>query len=213
MLMKEIALFPLNLVAFPGEAVNLHIFEPRYKALVNDCLANDATFGIPSYVLNKIDLGTEVEIVELTKKYDDGRMDIKTRARRVFQVYDFWNPWEEENKEYAGGEIDYLPEGNYSGDPSLLYEFKEMSARLFGWLGETEVPDISAINSVYDIGHKIGLKPEEEYQLLTIADEDERLKFAIKHLEHLLPALERAQNAQERIRQNGHFKHLDPLKF
>lgn len=209
--MKEIALFPLNIVAFPGEAVNLHIFEPRYKALVNDCLATKEPFGIPSYVLNKIELGTEVEIVEVTKTYDDGRMDIKTRAKDVFKVFDFWNPWGD--REYAGGKIDIIEQENDLADPSLLYQFKEMSARLFGWLGETDVPDISTIASIYDIGHKIGLKPEEEYQLLQMGDENERLRFGIKHLEHLLPALERAHNAQERIKQNGHFKHLDPLKF
>ena len=127
----------------------------------------------------------------------------------AFEEYE--NDWGD--KEYAGGKIDYMSPGDDTADPSLLYQFKEMTARLFGWLGELDVPDISTINSVFDIGHKIGLKPEEEYKLLTMSDENERLKFAIAHLEHLLPALERAQNAQERIKQNGHFKHLDPLKF
>ncbi len=209
--MRELALFPLNIVAFPGEAVNLHIFEPRYKALVNDCLSNQQSFGIPAYVLNKIELGTEVEIVEVTKTYDDGRMDIKTKALRAFTVKDFWNPWRD--YEYAGGSISYLAEGNEITDLSKLYEFKEMVAKLFVWLGEMDAPDISTITSVYDIGHKIGLKPEEEYKLLNMPEENERLDFALKHLEHLLPALERAQSAQERIKQNGHFKHLDPLKF
>ncbi len=209
--MREIALFPLNIVAFPGEAVNLHIFEPRYKALVNDCLSKELTFGIPAYVLNKIDLGTEVEIIEVSKTYDDGRMDIKTKALNAFKVEEFWNPWEA--NEYAGGRIEYLQLTNESTDLSLLYQFKEMVAKLFVWLGEMDVPDISTITSVYDIGHKIGFKPEEEYALLEMTSENDRLRYAIKHLEHLLPALERAQNAQERIKQNGHFKHLDPLKF
>ncbi|WP_436515239.1 LON peptidase substrate-binding domain-containing protein [Ekhidna sp. To15] len=209
--MSELALFPLNIVAFPGEAVNLHIFEPRYKMLINECLAEDLTFGIPAYVLNKIELGTEVEIIEITKTYDDGRMDIKTKALKAFNVNEFWNPWGD--KEYAGGSVDYLPISVEETDLNLLYEFKEMVAKLFGWLGETDVPDISTITSVYDIGHKIGLKPEEEYKLLHLIDENERLNYAVKHLKHLLPALERAQNAQERIKQNGHFKHLDPLKF
>lgn len=209
--MNELALFPLNIVAFPGEAVNLHIFEPRYKFLINDCLADNLTFGIPAYVLNKIELGTEVEIIEVTKTYEDGRMDIKTKALKAFSVSEFWNPWA--NNEYAGGRIEYLPVSEEATDMSLLYEFKEMVAKLFGWLGETDVPDISSITSVYDIGHKIGLKPEEEYKLLELSSENERLGYAIKHLAHLLPALERAQNAQERIKQNGHFKHLDPLKF
>ncbi len=209
--MREIALFPLNIVAFPGEAVNLHIFEPRYKSLINDCLDKGVSFGIPSYVLNKIDLGTEVEIVEVTKKYDDGRMDIKTQALKPFRVWDFWNPWE--NHEYAGGKIDYIEVEEEELNTSLLYEFKESVSRLFGWLGEVDVPDISTVESVYDIGHKIGLKPEEEYKLLEITNENKRLQFAISHLEKLIPALERAHDAQERIRQNGHFKHLDPLKF
>ncbi|MEQ9467765.1 MAG: LON peptidase substrate-binding domain-containing protein [Ekhidna sp.] len=209
--MKEIPLFPLNIVAFPGEAVNLHIFEPRYKALVNDCLNQQQTFGIPSFVLGKIELGTEVKIVEVTKKYEDGRMDIKTEAMGVFEVKDFWNPWGEH--EYAGGRVSFLKGEEARADASLLYQFKEMSSRLFGWLGEVNVPDVSTISSVYDIGHKIGLKPEEEYRLLAIRDENERLRYAIRHLQNLIPALERAQSAQERIRQNGHFKHLDPLKF
>jgi len=82
--MLEIPLFPLNIVAFPGEEINLHIFEPRYKQLINDCLDNKTTFGIPSYVKSKIDLGTETEICSITKKYPDGRMDIKTRGVKVF---------------------------------------------------------------------------------------------------------------------------------
>lgn len=209
--MREIALFPLNIVAFPGESVNLHIFEPRYKALVNDCLAGQKTFGIPAYVMNKIELGTEVEITEVTKTYDDGRMDIKTKALDGFKVEEFWNPWGE--NEYAGGRITYLATSDSTTNQSKLYEFKEMVAKLFVWLGEMDVPDISSINSVFDIGHKIGFKPEEEYALLKMSAENERLDYAIRHLEHLLPALERAQNAQERIKQNGHFKHLDPLKF
>lgn len=209
--MKEIALFPLNIVAFPGEAVNLHIFEPRYKDLVNDCLAQNSTFGIPAYVHNEIELGTEVEIVEVTKTYDDGRMDIKTRAMGIFQVEDFWNPWGE--KEYAGGRILPITQEDTPPDSELLYEFKEKVARLFGWLGEVKVPDFIGIKSVYEIGHKIGLKPEEEYELLKISCENDRLKFATKHLESLLPALERAQNAQDKIKQNGHFKNLDPLQF
>jgi len=209
--MKEIALFPLNIVPFPGEAINLHIFEPRYKALVHDCLEDRLSFGIPSYVLNKIELGTEVEIVELTKTYEDGRMDIKTKATRVFRVEEFWNPWG--SKLYAGGRISYVQSSDQPASPSLLYQFKEMASRLFDWLGESDMPDVSSIQSVYEIAHKIGLKPEEEYELLSILNEDDRLEYAIAHLQRLLPALERAQSAQERIRQNGHFKHLDPLKF
>ena len=59
-------LFPLNIVAFPGEDLKLHIFEPRYIQLVNDAIADSGKFGIPSYVTKKIDFGTEVEIDNFT---------------------------------------------------------------------------------------------------------------------------------------------------
>lgn len=208
--MIELAFFPLNIVAFPGELVNLHVFEPRYKQLVNDCLEKKSTFGIPSYVLNKFELGTEMKILEVTKKYPDGRMDIKTRGLRVFKVGEFENTWGD--KLYAGGEVTFL-ESDDTKDLKLFFQFKELVSELFEWLKEPNTPDISDIGSVFDIGHKIGLKPEEEYRLIEMTTENERLTFAIRHLETLIPALERAENAQERIKQNGHFKHLDPLTF
>ncbi len=206
----ELPIFPLNIVAFPGEGVNLHIFEPRYKQLVRDCLDEGLTFGIASHVLNKVELGTEVKIVEVTKEYPDGRMDIKTLGLRVFEVLDFQNPWKD--KLYAGGTIRFLDDEN-DKDLSELMQFKELVLELFGWLGEIQTPDITGINSVFEIGHKIGFKPEEEYMLLEMRKESERLRFGIDHLKRLIPALERAQSAQDRIKQNGHFKHLDPLKF
>jgi len=209
--MKVIPLFPLNLVAFPGEEVNLHVFEPRYKQLVNDCLEGSGIFGIPSYAINRIELGTEVIITEVTKDYADGRMDIKTKALNTFKVSNYWNPWGE--KLYAGGEVLKIDEGDSDTDLLLLLKVKELSSQLFAWLDAADFPDVSRINSVYEIGHKIGLRLEEEYKLLSMTNENDRLQFTIRHLEKLLPALERAHSAQERIKQNGHFKHLDPLEF
>ena len=69
-------LFPLNIVAFPGETLNLHIFEPRYKELITDCIKSDYVFGIPSFVKNKIEVGTTAKILKIEKTYEDGRMDI-----------------------------------------------------------------------------------------------------------------------------------------
>ncbi len=210
-MMKRIPLFPLNLVAFPGEDLNLHVFEPRYKQLVNDCIDEGSTFGIPSYIDNKIELGTEVEIVEISKTYEDGRMDIRTKATNSFKVNDFWNPWGE--KLYAGGEIIYIERSSEKTDLVLLLKMKELVSQLFAWLQEPKVPNVAKAKSVFDIGHKIGFKLEEEYELLKMPSENARLEYTINHLERLLPALERAHVAQERIKQNGHFKHLDPLTF
>ena len=210
--MKQIALFPLNIVPFPGEELNLHIFEPRYKQLINDCLEEEGTFGIPSFINNRIEMGTEVTITEVFKTYEDGRMDIKTKAGSIFKVDEFWNPWGD--KLYAGGVITYVQQvEETTTDLSLLLRMKELVSQLFAWLQESNVPKIATAKSVFEIGHKIGLKIEEEYELLKMPHENDRLEYTISHLEKLLPALERAHMAQEKIKQNGHFKHLDPLKF
>ena len=119
---KMLPLFPLNLVVFPNEELNLHIFEPRYKQLINDCLREKTTFGIPSHVVNKIEFGTEVEITEVAKTYEDGRMDIKTKGLRTFKVINFQNPWQ--NKDYAGGTVELL-ETVKDEDPQLKIEILE----------------------------------------------------------------------------------------
>lgn len=207
---KEIPLFPLNIVAFPGEELNLHIFEPRYKQLIEDCETSDKIFGIPSYINNKVEYGTEVEIIEITKRYSDGRSDVKTKATQIFKVIDFQNPWSK--KLYAGGSIAYISH-DLEEDPALKLDFLALCKELFSWLQMSEKIKLDHSTNSFTVGHKIGLKLEEEYELLKIGSEVDRQHFIIKHLETMLPALERAEEARERIKLNGHFKHLDPLKF
>ncbi len=206
---KEIALFPLNLVVFPQESLNLHIFEPRYKQLINDCLKDHKTFGIPSHVVNKLEFGTEVKIIELTKQYEDGRMDIKTQGLKEFKILDFHNPWTD--KLYAGGKIEFLSIKE-DQDPALTVEVMDKVRELFTWLQLDK--DFELIDkNIYGFIHKIGLKPEEEYQLLQLTSQKKRQEYILEHLNKIIPMLERAEKAREIIKMNGHFKHLDPLKF
>ena len=82
-----IPIFPLGITVFPGEKLNLHIFEPRYKQLILECATLKKPFGIPTVVNGKIsDIGTLVEIAEITTTYENGEMDIKTKGLAVFHV-------------------------------------------------------------------------------------------------------------------------------
>jgi Lon protease-like protein len=80
-------IFPLGIVVYPGEALNLHIFEPRYKQLINECFTQKKPFGIP-VVLDKQmqEFGTLVEIESIAKQYEGGEMDIHTRGTKVFRM-------------------------------------------------------------------------------------------------------------------------------
>ena len=81
----KLPFFPLQSIFFPGETVPLHIFEPRYKQLIADCRANAITFGIPVFINNVMEYGTEVQLVEVVNTYEGGEMDIVGVARQVFK--------------------------------------------------------------------------------------------------------------------------------
>jgi hypothetical protein len=208
---KFLPFFPLNLVAFPLEDLNLHIFEQRYRDLINECWDDGKTFGIPVFLDGKIPgFGTEVKIVKLSKKYDDGRMDVRTQGIRAFKILDFQNPVE--MKLYAGGAVELLPEPEIS--PPVMIGLTQRVAKLYEYLGEENTFDPTKIQPYsFQIAHKIGLSPEQEYNLLKIPTEAERQGFLIQHLERIIPILQEVEKTKERIKLNGHFKNLDPLSF
>lgn len=208
---KFLPLFPLNLVTFPLEDLNLHIFEPRYRQLINECLDNGTTFGIPVFLEDKLSgFGTEVKIIKLSKRYEDGRMDVRTQGIRTFSVLEFQNPVA--MKLYAGGVVQLLSEPEIS--PSVMAGLSQRVDTLYQLLGETHSFDTSKPQPYsYQIAHKIGLSLAEEYNLLTISTEAERQGFLIQHLDRVIAVLQKVERTKEQIKQNGHFKNLDPLNF
>jgi hypothetical protein len=198
---KFLPLFPLNLVAFPLEDLNLHIFEQRYRDLINECLDEGKTFGVPVFLDGRMPgFGTEVKIVKLSKKYEDGRMDIRTQGIRAFRILDFQNPVE--MKLYSGGVVELLPEPEIS--PSVMIGLTQRVATLYEYLGE---------ENTFDINKPQPYSQEQEYNLLKMPTEAERQGFLIQHLERIIPILHEVEKTKERIKLNGHFKNLDPLKF
>jgi Lon protease-like protein len=157
-----------------------------------------------------MEYGTEVRILEVSQTYDDGKMDIKTEGISIIKVIEFKNPFRK--KLYAGGPVEVL-ENRMEGNAMRQMEMHDLAIELFFWLGTEDQIEITADTNVYALAHKVGLSPEQEYDLLQILDEEARQVFLIQHLKEMIPALQKAETARERIRQNGHFKHLDPLKF
>ena len=201
-------LFPLNLVAYPGEKLNLHIFEPRYRQLINECLEQGSTFGIPAFFNNRIPgYGTEMQVTQLVERYDDGRMDIKTQGIRVFRIVDFQR--EAPGKLYAGGEVAWINQPYQTTE--VMAGLVEKVKMLFQILKTSVEIDIAQPNFSYQVAHKIGLSIEQEYELLTIRSEAERQVYLIAHLDRAIPLVVEMERTKERIRQNGHFKNLDPL--
>jgi ATP-dependent Lon protease len=100
----RISLFPLNVVLFPGELLPLHIFEPRYRRMVRTCLDERVPFGMLLALPNGVaHVGCSAEILEVTKRYDDGRMDILTVGRHPYRIVDLFT-----DDPLLAGSVDYL---------------------------------------------------------------------------------------------------------
>lgn len=204
-----IPLFPLQIVVFPGEGLNLHIFEPRYKQLISDCEEEDITFGIPSFIDNKLmSIGTEVELLKVEKRYDNGELDIKSRGLRIFNIHKYYSI--APNKLYAGADIEPLV---YEEEEDLFQNEKILSLarELFEHLEiKKTLPDAATDFKTWDIGHHIGLKIEQEFEFLQLLKAEERQAYILAHLKQILPVVRDLEKLKVKAQMNGHFKHLKP---
>jgi len=210
--MRQLALFPLNLVVFPGEKLNLHIFEPRYRQLVRDCLGEGITFGIPPFLNEAVStLGTEMQLLAVEKTYPSGEMDIKCRAVGLFRVAEFYRQLP--GRLYAGGLVEELTDEAQT-DALLQARIAQHLQQLYDVLGLRKLmQELPPTYRIYDVAHHLGLSIEQEYQLLEASTEIERQEIVLDHLEHILPVLLETEKLKERVRLNGHFKNLTPPNF
>jgi Lon protease-like protein len=200
-------LFPLNTVVFPGEHLNLHIFEPRYKQLIHDCQQTQSNFGIPYYQNGVQDFGTEIKIIEISRLYDNGEMDIKTIGQRAFELITFFP--KREDKLYAYGEVSFRNE-NLSEDQTIRTKILDYAQQLFQITG-SDVDKLKNKDNTplsYLLGHLIALNKEQEFELLKIDNESVRQHYILNHLNTVLPLVEELENLKHRIKLNGHFKSL-----
>ncbi|PRY11932.1 hypothetical protein CLV24_10957 [Pontibacter ummariensis] len=209
---KYLPLFPLDIVVFPGEKLNLHVFEPRYKQLVIECVAEEKTFGIPTYIQNGVGIyGTEIEILSIEKKHANGEMDIRTKGLRTFKIlqFDKMAP----GRLYAGGEVEEL-ENKEDEDIVTKLKIRENLKQLYEALDlgglYMELPDNF---KSYDIAHHLGLSTEQEYALLQLQSEGDRQEAILLHLQQILPIVLETERLKDRVRLNGHFKNLTPPNF
>lgn len=202
-----IPIFPLGIVVYPGEHLNLHIFEPRYRQLIKDSFENKKPFGIPAVINNKLsEMGTLVQVVEISKTYEDGKMDIKTEGTNVFKILEVVN--ELPDKLYSGAIVTYpgnVTKGSATKMKNILKGIREIHKHL-NVSKEFGKPDDQL--SSYDVAHHAGLSIEDEYRLLEFLQELQRQEFLKRHIAKVLPVMEEMDLLKGKIKLNGHFKNL-----
>lgn len=202
-----IPLFPLNIVVYPGETLNLHIFEPRYKQLVKECIANKKPFGLPPVLDKKMgDLGTLLEITEVVKEYDNGELDIRTRGTAVFKVLE--QVQSIPDKLYSGAIVTYPDNTLEGGDSTLAQRIVAEVKRLYHLLNVEDKYPLEDKLKAYEIAHYVGFSQEQEYELLGLFNELQRLEYIRRHLNNIIPIIKELEEMKGRIKRNGHFRNL-----
>ena len=207
-----IPIFPLNIVIYPGESLNLHIFEPRYKQLITECVAAKKSFGIPAVIDNKIqDYGTLIRIEEVTTVHENGEMDIKTLGEKVFRVLEVIK--DVPDKLYSGAIVTY-PENLDKGNSELMRRVVNSIRELHRLLNvQKDFKKEDEHLTAYDVAHHIGLSIQEEYEILNLFDERQRQEYLKRHLAKILPMVAQLEQLKEKVKLNGHFKNFSAFNL
>ncbi len=207
-----VPIFPLGIVVYPGEKLNLHIFEPRYKQLINECHAGNKPFGIPTVIDKRMqDYGTIVRIKEITTVHDNGEMDIKTEGEEVFRVLEVIK--EIPDKLYSGAIVNY-PANQHIGSADMMRRLLDTVKELYKLLKvEKDFKKSSEEINSYDLAHHVGFSLQEEYEFLNLMHERQRQEYLKRHLQKVIPLVAEMESLKEKVKLNGHFKNLSAFNF
>jgi Lon protease-like protein len=191
-------LFPLDLVLLPGSPLPLHIFEPRYREMISECLEQKRPFGVVRTSGEDVaGIGCTAEILSVTKKYDDGRMDILTRGVDRFEVLEV-----NEDRAFLRAEISLVQTDNDEDDASrpaqpLVEQAVRLHAEIVKLAGaELSEPDETATNLSFLLAGSLPLDLDFKQSLLSTLSETKRLEAVVGYLDAVLPGLRRAAKAR-----------------
>lgn len=207
-----IPIFPLPIVVFPGEKLNLHIFEPRYIQLITECFQSGKPIAIPSVIDSQIsELGTTVKIINIENRYDNESMDITTEGQQVFKILEIVK--EIPDKLYSGAIVTY-PENKRKSTINLMQKIMELIEQFYKQIGTKKEfhKTIESITS-YDVAHYIGMSIQDEYELLSFSDELHRQEYIKRYLIKHTPSASQVAALQKKIQLNGHFKNIEGFTF
>jgi Lon protease-like protein len=184
----RIPIFPLEVVLFPGLPLPLHIFEARYKLMIQECLTDRTEFGVVLMLPDGLArVACAAKITEVLKKYADGRLDILTYGTTRFQIADVFR-----DKAYFEAAAEFLPDveelAHQKPDPVLLALFQHCQTLLFGQIGDT--PDeADPVSLAYRMAAQLPVDLRFRQQLLEVRSEAQRRAVLTHKLELLVPAL------------------------
>jgi Lon protease-like protein len=196
----EFPLFPLGLVALPGELVPLHIFEERYKTMIASCLEADSEFGIVWLADDGLrDIGCAMVIEKVLEKMDDGRMNLLARGTRPFRVLE-----RQGHLPYPAGVIEFVEDQGDDPDPDLVASARAAYADLVRRATDRE-PESSELEDMgaYEMAATVDFGLDAKQGLLDLRSENARLRLVTRLFRAATKRLDFVDRAQARARSNG----------
>jgi hypothetical protein len=184
-----IPMFPLNLLPLPGELVPLHIFEPRYKQLLQDAENHDIAFGIYfSHELNTENIGSLIKLESVIKRYPGGESDIIVKCTDLFTMDNLYKNFK--NKMYPGGDV-RLWNADISLIPNaVLYELFTQ------YLLHRNITHPFTAFDLYQIANELSLSLSDRYKFL-ICSPDKKENFLMTHLNYQLHLLKQEEKSKD----------------
>jgi Lon protease-like protein len=197
-------LFPLDLVLLPGVPLPLHIFEPRYKEMIKECLEKKSPFGVIRVKQESfVNTGCTAEIINVLKTYPDGRMNILVEGQKRFEVLQV-----NQERSFLQAEVFYLED---ESDPAAAADIQKALA-LHGEIMELagakaeDSEKTKAAQIAYRLAGSLPFDPDFQQALLEMNSEARRVREIISFFERILPALHRSASAKHKAGGNGHVK-------
>lgn len=197
---RDFPLFPLGLVALPAELVPLHVFEPRYRTMIAECLEQEREFGIVWASEEGLrPVGCAVEITDVLEKLDDGRLNILTRGTRPFRLVA-----EQEGLPYPAGTVEFLDDKPENPDAPSAEAAREAYSELVEQATDQVLEDEQlAEMTAYDMAATVDFGLEAKQGLLDLRSENARLRLVARLLRAAIKRLDFIERAQARARSNG----------
>jgi len=194
-------LIPLDVVLLPGTPIPLHIFEPRYKEMIGECLAQKTAFGIVRAKEDSIaEIGCTAEILEVTKRYDDGRLDIICQGSRRFEVMGL-----NEERAFLQAEVTYFDDEPGRAAAEQVDEALRLYRELVRLVEEeTGTPEATAPQLSFQLAAPMPLDLDFKQTLLGMRSERERIAAVVAYFGALLPRMRLAVKARKKAGGNGH---------
>jgi Lon protease-like protein len=200
---ERIPLFPLNVVLLPGAELPLHIFEPRYRQMVKTCLEEKSEFGmLLSLPKGLARVGCTAQILDVVKRYGDGRMDIVTIGRAPFRVLELFqeNPLLE-------GQVDYLEDRETPANPRIQRELVDLFETCHTLIYDDYPKNLQGAppdELSYLVAGTLPMELLWKQQILELRSEADRQERLVAYLREWAPHLQKTEVLRQRAGGNGH---------